>query len=42
MWCVYAKQKNGKATDLTIATYKNRFNFSFDLDSMMIEKGWSE
>ena len=29
-------------TDLTTATYKNRFNYSFDFDSMMIEKGWSE
>ena len=38
-WCAYAKQKNGKATDLTIATYENRFNYSFDFDSKMVEKG---
>ena len=38
-WCVYKKEKNGKATDVTIATYDNRFNYSFDSDSMMVEKG---
>ena len=38
-WCVYAKRKTGKGTHLTIATYKNRFDYSFDFDSMMIEKG---
>ena len=37
-WCVYAKQKNGKATNLTIDSYENRFNYSFDFDSLMIEK----
>ena len=42
MWCVYAKQKNGKANDLTIATYKSQFNYSLDFDPMMIEKGWSK
>ena len=36
-WCVYAKQKNGRATDLTIASYENRFNYSFDFDSLMVE-----
>ena len=38
-WCVYAKQKNSKATELTIATYENRFSYSIGFDSMMIEKG---
>ena len=38
-WCAYTKQKNGRATDLTIATYGNRFNCSISFDSMMIEKG---
>ena len=38
-WCVDTKQKNGRATDVTIATYENRFNYSFDFGSMMIEKG---
>ena len=38
-WCIYAKQKYGKATDLTFATYENIFDYSFDFNSMMIEKG---
>ena len=25
-WCIYAKQKYGKATDLTFATYENIFD----------------
>ena len=36
-WCIYAKQKYGKATDLIYATYKN--TNSIDFNSMMIEKG---
>ena len=38
-WCIYAKQKYGKATDLTFATYENIFDYPFDFNSMMIEKG---
>ena len=38
-WCIYAKQKYGKATNLTFATYENVFDYSFDFNSMMIEKG---
>ena len=38
-WCIYAKQKYGKATDLTFATYENIFDYSFDFNLMMIEKG---
>ena len=37
-WCIYAKQKYGKATDLTFATYENIFDNSSDFNSMMIEK----
>ena len=38
-WCIYAKQKYGEAIDLTFATYENIFDYSFDFNSMMIEKG---
>ena len=38
-WCVYAKQKYGKATNLPIATYENIFEFSFDFTSILNEKG---
>ena len=38
-WYIYAKQKYGKATDLTFATYENIFDYSFDFNSLMIEKG---
>ena len=38
-WCIYAKQKYGKATNLTFATYENIFDYSFDFNSMLIEKG---
>ena len=33
------KTENGRATDVTFATYENRFNYSFNFDSMMIKKG---
>ena len=26
-WCVYTKQRNGRAIDVTTATYENRFPF---------------
>ena len=38
-WCVYAKQKNGRATDLIIVTYENRYHYSFDFEFIMIERG---
>ena len=41
-WCVYAKQKYGKAVDLKIASYAHIFDFSFDFDTMLIENGWSK
>ena len=33
------KQKNGKATDLSIVTYENVFDYSYDFESILIEKG---
>ena len=37
-WCSYAKQKYGKANDLSIATYENVFDYSFNFASILIEK----
>ena len=41
-WCIYAKQKYGKASDLLIATYENAFDYSFNFASILLRKGWSE
>ena len=38
-WCIFAKQKYAKATDLSIVTYENVFNCSYDFESILIEKG---
>ena len=38
-WCILAKQKYGKATNLTLSTCENIFDYSFDFNSMLIEKG---
>ena len=38
-WCIFAKQKYGKATDLSIVTYENVFEYSYDFESIPIEKG---
>ena len=38
-WCIFAKQKYGKATDLLIVTYENVFDYSYDFESILIEKG---
>ena len=38
-WCIFAKQKYGKATDLSIVTYENVFDYSYDFESILIEKG---
>ena len=38
-WCIFAKQKYGKATDLLIVTYENVFDYSYDFESFLIEKG---
>ena len=38
-WCIYAEHKYGKTTDLTFATYEKIFDYSFDFNAMMIEKG---
>ena len=37
-WCIFAKQKYGKATDLSIVTYENVFDYSY-FESILIEKG---
>ena len=38
-WCIFAKQKYGKATDLSIVTIENVFDYSYDFESILIEKG---
>ena len=38
-WCIFAKQKYGKATDLSIVTYENVFDYSYDFESILIGKG---
>ena len=38
-WCIFAKQKYGKATDLSIATYENVFDYLFNFAPIMLEKG---
>ena len=38
-WCIFAKQKYGKATDLSIVTYEIVFDYSSDFESILIEKG---
>ena len=38
-WCVFEKEKNGKATEPNLATYENRFSCSFDFDSLIFEQG---
>ena len=38
-WCIFAKQKYGKATDLSIVTYENIFDYSYNFESILIEKG---
>ena len=38
-WCIFAKQKYGKVTDLSIVTYENVFDYSYDFESILIEKG---
>ena len=38
-WCIFAKQKYGKATNLSIVTYEKIFDYSFDFESILIEKG---
>ena len=38
-WCIFAKQKYGKATDLSIVTFENVFDYSYDFESILIEKG---
>ena len=37
-WCIFAKQKYKKATDLSIVTYENVFDYSYDYESILIEK----
>ena len=37
-WCIFAKQKYEKATDLSIVTYENVFDYSYDYESYLIEK----
>ena len=34
-WCIFAKQKYGKATDLSIVTYENVFDYSYDFESIL-------
>ena len=38
-WCIFANQKYGKVTDLLIVTYENIFDYSYDFESILIEKG---
>ena len=38
-WCFFAKQKYGKATDLSIVTDEIVFDYSNDFESILIEKG---
>ena len=38
-WCIFAKQKPGKAADLSIVTFENVFDYSYDFESILIEKG---
>ena len=38
-WCFFAKQKYGKATNLTLSTCENIFDYSLYFNSMLIEKG---
>ena len=38
-WCIFAKQKYGEATDLSIVPYENVFDYSYDFESILIEKG---
>ena len=37
-WCIFAKQKFGKATDLSNVTYENVIDYSYDFESFLIEK----
>ena len=38
-WCIFAKQKYRKATDLSIVTYENVYDYSYEFESILIEKG---
>ena len=37
-WCIFSKQKYGKATDLSIVTCENVFDYSYNFESILIEK----
>ena len=37
--CIFAKQKYRKATDLPIVTYENVYDYSYEFESILIEKG---
>ena len=38
-WCFFAKQKYGRATDLSIVTYQKVSDYSYDFQSILIKKG---
>ena len=38
-WCIFATKKYGKATDLSIVVYENVFDYLYDFESFLIEKG---
>ena len=37
-WCISTKQKYGTVSDLNIADYENVFDYSFDFNSLWVDK----
>ena len=37
-WCISTKQKHGTESDLNIADYENVYDYSFDFNSILIDK----